>query len=200
MDGRVSLSIITLFCLFALIFPGVVSSGSPVLDTEGILRTIAYYGPLLFLLVILQRSELRPQRPAVLDILLVFGLLAFTFGVGLALPSSDESQLGLSPDAPPSIALLVVLAAVTASTEELFFRSWLLTRLPRLGLPGAAAAGFSVFAFAAAHAWQGVPAMVLAALSGAAYTAAYAYRRRIGPIIAAHILHNALALILLLGR
>lgn len=132
----------------------------------------------------------RVTRPAVLDALLL-AICAIVIGrlIGnrevLWLPLFEYAR----PDAPPLLFLDLTLGLVlVAASEELLFRSAMLSALRGTGQ--IAAVGVSSSLFGAIHWGLGGASVLAAALTGIVF-AAYALRgNRIGTLIAAHWIAN----------
>ena len=94
----------------------------------------------------------------------------------------------------------ILLALVTATTEECFFRGWLLGILPPHQKNTFVWGLISAASFAIIHFWEGPQTVFLAFLSGLFYAWVYKKTHRLLPLILAHTLHNTLAFMLLLIR
>jgi membrane protease YdiL (CAAX protease family) len=91
--------------------------------------------------------------------------------------------------------LLALLALIIAVVEEGYFRSWLLTEMPRLGVPSHWALVVSILLFSLAHAWQGLTGVVFAALIGVLYGAVFLWRKNIIILIVSHAVYDLLAML-----
>lgn len=98
----------------------------------------------------------------------------------------------------PAMLPLIAIAMVTVGyREELFFRSYLITRLEQLGLGGAASVGISTLLFALGHIYQGVAGVAVALVIGALFGVLFRRRRNLHEIAIAHTAYN---LSILVGR
>lgn len=92
--------------------------------------------------------------------------------------------------------LIAAATLIPAAAEELFFRSWLLTRLPEAGWPVPLAGVLSVILFSAGHLWEGPMGILVAVFSSIVYTVWFLLRRNLPAILLAHFLHNFLIILL----
>jgi len=102
--------------------------------------------------------------------------------------------------APWLLPLVLVTSLAAGYSEELFFRSYLLTRLPQIGVGIGGAVAGSVLLFGLGHLYEGVPGFVGTAIIGLVLSYVFLRRRSLHPIAIAHGLYNFLALVLTLGR
>jgi hypothetical protein len=93
-------------------------------------------------------------------------------------------------------AVLIAMIAV-GYREELFFRSYLITRLQELGVRRAGAVAVSTVLFALGHIYQGVLGIAVSLVIGALFGMLYVRRRNLHALAIAHALYN---LTVLLGR
>ncbi|OQX28462.1 MAG: hypothetical protein B0D92_08755 [Spirochaeta sp. LUC14_002_19_P3] len=152
---------------------------------------------LLFRLTLPEEPSLRLKfgwrSAGIFDILAILVLTLFTLSMGLVLPRRADTGIPLSL---PLIPVLI-LAVLSALAEELYFRSWLLTKLTDC-VPYTAV-GFSTAGFACMHIWQGWQAVVFAAITGIVYSLYFLNRRCIAALIAAHSLHNVVVVLYSFG-
>ncbi len=86
--------------------------------------------------------------------------------------------------------LALLFCVATGYREELFFRSYLLTRFSSMGLAPAAAAASSAVLFAAGHAYQGIGGALFALVQGTIFAFAYYRKSSIHVLALAHALYN----------
>jgi membrane protease YdiL (CAAX protease family) len=98
------------------------------------------------------------KSPHLIDWILIPLLVILTLVLGMVF-SMKRSPVVYSIEAWPLLALLALIIAVV---EEGYFRSWLLTEMPRLGVPSHWALVVSILLFSLAHAWQGLTGVVFA--------------------------------------
>jgi len=162
-----------------------------------VLMQLPFLAALIVIAIKAQREERYKRgwvRPGWKDIPLTLTLFATTVMVGVLVPptiSPHLVRLSVGRDLMP----FLLMAIVTAATEELFFRSWLIYNLEKLGGVGIPALLISAIIFSIVHFWQGISAMVLALTAGVIYAFVFQYYRSIVPLIAAHAAHNIFALI-----
>jgi membrane protease YdiL (CAAX protease family) len=145
----------------------------------------------------------RPRLKDLLYALLVFaGIFAALSMLGLflsLLPSAEQSLFTTGfrwklEDA-RLIPLVLLFCLVTGYREELFFRSYLLTRFRQLQLPGFVGIGMSTLLFAAGHAYQGIAGLSVALIQGLYFSLLFVRFKNIHPLAVAHALYNATVLI-----
>ena len=90
--------------------------------------------------------------------------------------------------------LIIAFSFLTAYKEEVLFRSYLLHRLVRSGLPRLLAVGLSAALFAVGHGYQGAGAVLLALADGIILSAVYLRMRNVHVVALAHALYNMLVL------
>jgi len=162
-----------------------------------VLMQLPFLAALIVIAIKAQREERYKRgwvRPRWKDIPLTLTLFATTVMVGVLVPptiSPHLVRLSVGRDLMP----FLLMAIVTAATEELFFRSWLIYNLEKLGGVGIPALLISAIIFSIVHFWQGISAMVLALTAGVIYAFVFQYYRSIVPLIAAHAAHNIFVLI-----
>jgi len=138
------------------------------------------------------RRRLGWIRPRLSDLpqLLLLALSTLLLAGLLPLPGSNmEPDLGGFANATPLI-LCLLLASIT---EEIFFRSWMLSTLMASGLSRVLTVAISVAAFALIHLWQGLHGVVVAALVGLIYALFFLYRRNLFVLIGGHAIYNIIA-------
>jgi membrane protease YdiL (CAAX protease family) len=154
-------------------------------------------------------AEFGIPRPRARDLpvtLLVFaGVMALLTLLGLILillPSAGRSLFASGfrwqLEDPRLIPLVLLFCLVTGYREELFFRSYLLTRFRQLHLPVFLAVAVSTAVFAVGHAYQGIAGLAVALIQGAYFSMVFLRIRNVHPIALAHGLYNAAVLILTL--
>jgi membrane protease YdiL (CAAX protease family) len=97
---------------------------------------------------------------------------------------------------PRLVPLVLLFCLVTGYREELFFRSYLITRLSQLGLPAGAAIAASTVLFAGGHIYQGIAGFAVAAIQGTYFAVLFVRLRNLHPLAVAHGLYNAAVLVL----
>ena len=88
------------------------------------------------------------------------------------------------------LPLAACFSLLTGYREELFFRSYLLTRLRQAGLPLAAAVAASALLFAGGHAYQGPIGLAVALALGLYFALAFAWHGNLHRVAWAHGLYN----------
>jgi membrane protease YdiL (CAAX protease family) len=88
------------------------------------------------------------------------------------------------------LPLAAVFSLLTGYREELFFRSYLLTRLEQAGLPPAAGVAVSGLLFACGHAYQGPIGLAVALALGLYFAVAFTRLRNLHRVAWAHGLYN----------
>lgn len=209
MKGRIPFYIITLLVSVVLVLPGIFlkqASTSIIPDEKTITISFIRGLPILALLLFISlygtpedRRRRGWNRPALSDIPVLLILLTLTAFLSFVFPASDDSYTVLLSGW-KGMGLIAIFALSTALTEELFFRSWLLSTLPELGWPRPLVFATSVISFASLHLWQGWSAVFFAAASGAAFSIIFFRRPGLFVLVTAHTLHNAMALILMTVR
>jgi membrane protease YdiL (CAAX protease family) len=91
---------------------------------------------------------------------------------------------------PRLLPLAALFSLCTGYREELFFRSYLLTRLGQVGVPPAAGVAVSGLLFAFGHAYQGVAGLAVALLIGIYFAAAFQRLCNLNRLAWAHGLYN----------
>jgi len=146
---------------------------------------------------------LRLKAADLLQALLIFAgifLLLTVLGLILSLiPAADRSILSSGfrwkLDNPRLIPLVLLFCLVVGYREELFFRSYFLTRLSQLHIPAAVGIGMSTLLFAAGHAYQGVSGLIVALIQGLYFAILFILLKNIHPLAIAHALYNTSVLI-----
>ena len=197
--------IITLLLSSALLLPlisescqaSAPTSATIILDDHTFAISILKSIPLLLLLVILHlRDRVKLELFSRTDFLHILFLVTAGAAAALIFPGTEGSYT-VNITGLRSYALAFVFALVSASTEELFFRSWLISGLRKAGYPLWLVFGFPLSFFALLHLWQGWSGFLFALTTGALYSVFYMRRPRISVLIIAHTIHNTLALILM---
>ncbi|MCK5250484.1 MAG: CPBP family intramembrane metalloprotease [Spirochaetaceae bacterium] len=209
MKGRIHLYIITLLVSIVLVLPGILlnqTSSSYILDDKTITISIIRGLPALALLLFISlygspddRRRRGWNQPVLSDFPVLLILLTLTVSLSFLFPAADSSYT-VQLSGWKGRGLIIILALSTAFTEELFFRSWLLSTLPALGWPRWLVFVISVVFFASLHLWQGWSAVFFAAVSGAAFSICFFRRPGLFVLITAHTIHNAMALIMMTVR
>lgn len=121
----------------------------------------------------------------------VFGLvLAFIPGA----PEAVATEFRWGFRRPALLPLVLVTSIATGYREELFFRSYLLTRFEQIDAPRPAAIAVSTLLFASGHRYQGWSGFAMAALLGTLLAVLFLRRRNLHAIAIGHGLYNAVAL------
>jgi len=211
---------ILLFLLFYL--PGYLWPQQEMLDSSESLRSymlqfliVALPQILLLLYILTLRAgenaytEFGIPRPRARDLLYallvfagVFALLTLLGVILILLPSAGRSLFTTGfrwklEDA-RLIPLVVLFCLVTGYREELFFRSYLLTRFRQLHLPVFLAVGMSTLLFAAGHVYQGAAGLAVALIQGVYFSILFVRFKNIHPLAVAHGLYNATVLVITL--
>ncbi len=146
-------------------------------------------------------AEFGIPRPRGVDLVWALALLAGAFlllaAAGLVLgllPEEARRRLAGGfrwrlPDA-RLLPLAAGFSLLTGYREELFFRSYLLTRLRQAGLPPAAAVAVSGLLFASGHAYQGVLGLAVALALGLYFAVAFTRLHNLHRVAWAHALYN----------
>jgi membrane protease YdiL (CAAX protease family) len=123
-----------------------------------------------------------------------FAVIAAGFGLSRLLPPGWSAaalggyRWGLKEAG--QIPLALVFGLTAGYREELFFRSYLLGRLEKLGVPVSIAAAGSTIIFSLGHAYEGLFAVMLTAVLGLVFCAAYLKWRSIHVVAIAHAGYN----------
>jgi len=214
------LEMILLFLLFYL--PGYLWPQQEMLDSSESLRSymlqfliVALPQILLLLYILTLRAgenaytEFGIPRPRARDLLYallvfagVFALLTLLGVILILLPSAGRSLFTTGfrwklEDA-RLIPLVLLFCLVTGYREELFFRSYLLTRFRQLHLPVFLAVGMSTLLFAAGHVYQGAAGLAVALIQGVYFSILFVRFKNIHPLAVAHGLYNATVLVITL--
>jgi membrane protease YdiL (CAAX protease family) len=194
MKGQ-SVSLILSILIYAAIFVPVVSAET---ETKALLMTIIFRLPVFFIVLFLnlnsglmKKNQRGWKSPHLIDWILIPLLVILTLVLGMVF-SMKRSPVVYSIEAWPLLALLALIIAVV---EEGYFRSWLLTEMPRLGVPSHWALVVSILLFSLAHAWQGLTGVVFAALIGVLYGAVFLWRKNIIILIVSHAVYDLLAML-----
>ena len=129
----------------------------------------------------------------------VFLLLGCLAAVQALLPESTrrllEGGFRWRLSDPRLLPLAALFSLCTGYREELFFRSYLLTRLGQLGLPPAVSVAASGLLFAFGHAYQGAAGLAVALLLGVYFAVAFQRLRNLHRLAWAHGLYNFVVLL-----
>jgi uncharacterized protein len=129
-------------------------------------------------------------------ILIPLSLAATALGVGGGSPGTVHWRL-----TNPAMLPLVFLTSMAAGySEEFYFRSYLLTTLPKLGVGTAAAVVASTTLFALGHLYEGIFGFVGTAVIGVILSLLFLRKRNLHIIAAAHGLYNFVTLLLTLAK
>jgi len=209
MIERNSFYIITLLITAALLIPLFFqqpAENTISLDNRTVSISIVKNLPILLILLFItlhgtnENRKDRGWKPlSAEDIPFIILFLAVTTTLSFIFPAADSSY-NVSTQGVKGILLICFFALVTALSEELFFRSWLINGLKNAGWPGWLIFSIPVLFFASLHIWQGWKGLLFAAISGSMYTLYFMRRRRLFPLVFSHAIHNALALIFMSVR
>lgn len=149
---------------------------------------------------------LRPRARDLLHALLIFAgvfpLLTLLGVIFILLPSAGRSLFTTGfrwkLEDPRLIPLVLLFCLVTGYREELFFRSYLLTRFRQLQLPIFLGIGMSTLLFAAGHVYQGAAGLAVALIQGVYFSILFVRIKNIHPLAVAHGLYNATVLVITL--
>ncbi|CAD7842215.1 hypothetical protein S1OALGB6SA_1874 [Olavius algarvensis spirochete endosymbiont] len=133
------------------------------------------------------RKRLGWIKPKLSDLPQLLLLVASTLLL-VNLFTDSNTKLNLSGVADTTLFILCLLLA--SITEEVFFRSWMLSTLMASGVPRVLVVAISVIAFGLIHLWQGFHGVVVAAFVGLVYALFFLYRRSLFILIGAHAIHN----------
>ena len=132
----------------------------------------------------------------------VFALLTLLGVILMLLPAAGRSLFTTGfrwkLEDPRLIPLVLLFCLVTGYREELFFRSYLITRFRQLHLPVFLAIGMSTLLFAAGHVYQGVAGLAVALIQGVYFSILFVRFKNIHPLAVAHGLYNATVLVITL--
>lgn len=135
------------------------------------------------------------------------GIFAVLMGVNLTsylLPDSRDRLLGegfrWSLERPSQVPLALLFSLATGYREELFFRSYLITRFTRFGLPAFPAILLSTLLFASGHLYQGAAGLIVATAQGLYFGLVFTRSRNLHILALAHALYNLTVLLLTLWR
>jgi len=198
--------IITFLLSAALLFPLFMQSqpvGTLQLNEQTITASIIKSFPLMAVLLFISlygTAEDRNKRgwntPVWKDLPVILVFSGITFLLSFLFPASDKAYI-VNLYGTKALLVVIPFALVTAFTEELFFRSWLITGLKAYGWPQYLVFLLPVVFFAFLHLWQGLNGFIFALLSASMYTYYFLHHPRLFTIIASHTIHNALALIMM---
>jgi membrane protease YdiL (CAAX protease family) len=130
-----------------------------------------------------------------------FGIMAIAYLISLAISLLPEiggsfgEQLQWEPPSRDILPLILVTALVTGLREELFFRSYMITRFDQANIPTAVTVGASSILFSVGHIYQGLPAFLGTLGIGIFLAVLYVRYREVIPLALAHGLYNFAALL-----
>lgn len=209
-------TILLFFCLFMpaiYIMPGKTDTEASSLSVNMLQYIISSLPQLLLLLYIIWlRKDVGLKnfgitKPRLKDLLWGAGLaITLFFFIALLslllqlLPGSvrdfvmPENPLVIKDKA--NFLLVVVFSLVTGYKEELFFRSYLLTRFRQWGVPLKAALVFSALLFALLHLYEGLLGFVFAGIVAVFFSLVYIKTKSLHLIAISHGIFNAAMIIL----
>jgi len=129
-------------------------------------------------------------------LLLIMGLILALLPAGGEALFSEGFRWKLRD--PRLIPVVLLFCLVTGYREELFFRSYLLTRFSQASLPVAAGIGMSTLLFASGHVYQGLAGFAVAVIQGLYFSVLFSRLKNIHPLAIAHGLYNTTVLIVTL--
>jgi len=129
-------------------------------------------------------------------LLLIMGLILALLPAGGEALFSEGFRWKLRD--PRLIPVVLLFCLVTGYREELFFRSYLLTRFSQASLPVAAGIGMSTLLFASGHVYQGLAGFAVAVIQGLYFSVLFIRLKNIHPLAIAHGLYNTTVLIVTL--
>ena len=129
-------------------------------------------------------------------LLLIMGLILALLPTGGEALFSEGFRWKLRD--PRLIPVVLLFCLVTGYREELFFRSYLLTRFSQASLPVAAGIGMSTLLFASGHVYQGLAGFAVAVIQGLYFSVLFILLKNIHPLAIAHGLYNTTVLIVTL--
>jgi membrane protease YdiL (CAAX protease family) len=132
----------------------------------------------------------------------IFALLTALSLILVLLPSAGRSLFATGYrwklEDPRLIPLVLIFCLVTGYREELFFRSYLLTRFRQLHVPVVLGIGLSSLVFAAGHLYQGAAGLAVALIQGVYFSILFVRTKNVHPLAIAHGLYNTTVLIITL--
>jgi len=129
----------------------------------------------------------------ILALLLIMGLILALLPAGGEALFSEGFRWKLRD--PRLMPVVLLFCLVTGYREELFFRSYLLTRFSQASLPVAAGIGMSTLLFASGHVYQGLAGFAVAAVQGLYFSILFIRLKNIHPLAIAHGLYNTTVLV-----
>lgn len=147
----------------------------------------------------LRRPSPRDLPPALLAYI---GLLAILLSINLGaalVPGAArllEGGFRWQMSSPAHIPLALLFALATGYREELFFRSYLITRLAEAGADPRAAVLLSAVLFSSGHFYQGPAGLIMAPAQGLLFGAFFLRRRNLHALALGHALYNLTVLAL----
>lgn len=151
----------------------------------------------------IRRPRLRDVGQATLFYLALLGAFLPLGAAATLLP--EDTLRELMPGTAWSFSRLEMLPAVAVAMlavgyrEELFFRSYMITRLEQFGLGGFRAVALSTLLFSVGHAYQGVAGLIVSFVIGALFGALYLRTRNLHALAGAHALYNLTVLVVRTG-
>lgn len=209
MKERNTFYIITSLLSAALIIPGIVQYSqfnSIILNEQTLTGSILKSLPLLLLLLFVSlyasptdRKERGWHQPEWTDIPIILLFLILTGILSIVFPGTEGSYT-VQINGLKGYLLSICFAFTAAFTEELFFRSWLVSGLRKSSWPEWLVFLIPVMFFSILHLWQGWSGLIFAGISGAVYTFYFMKRPGLFVLVASHTIHNALAIIMMSGK
>ncbi len=130
-----------------------------------------------------------------------FGIMAIAYLVSLGISLVPDiggdfgEQLQWEPPSKEVLPLILFTALATGLREELFFRSYMITRFDQANVPTAVTVAASALLFSVGHIYQGVPAFLGTLGIGVFLAVLYVRYREFLPLAVAHGLYNFAALL-----
>lgn len=185
-----------------LYFPvrvGFTASTAILSQSRQLLYVILYRLPLLTLVLWLSLSGGRSLRQSRgwkqltgKDCLLMLGLPVLTLSAGLIFRSENAPLQAMDWN---TLILFIALSVVTAVSEELLFRSWILSEY-RNRMETVPLILIAALLFAGTHTWQGAGPTLFAFGVGILYSCLFLRQSNIWIFLGAHCIHNTLAIVL----
>jgi len=170
--------------------------------SSSILRSIPLLALLLFVSLYGSGDDRRSRgwkKPTGSEILMIPVLLAVTAVLSLIFPASEDSY-SVELQGIRSVIPVLLFSFITASSEELFFRSWLISGFRETSLHPWIVFSLPVLFFSSLHIWQGWGGFFFSFFSAGVYTLYFMRRPALFTLIISHTVHNSLALLLMSGR
>ncbi len=208
--GRAVLEIVLVFAAFFLSGYTGITGGAPAAlqNVSGTMLSFILLGTPQVLLILYILS-LQPGTPlaafgvvrlsrrdaiGILAVFLgIFVVLAPLLVASLLFPAGRDALSGgyrWKLESPRQLPLALAFSLVGAYREELFFRSYFLTRFSQLGVPAVWAVACSTVLFSLGHWYEGPFGLAVAALLGIYFSVLFLRTRNLHLLALAHALYN----------